>query len=219
MPSTSADSEDHRAFDAVVLAGAHSARLAGADKAMVEVAGQTLLDRVVAGLGAAERVVVVGPQRALTTPSRAVLWREEQPPGGGPVAAFAAGLAATRASTVLLVAVDLPFIAGALVSLLGALEADAAADLAMLTDRTGRPNFLATAWRRSSALERFYRLGAPGGLPMRRLLDGLEVVHVADLGGWGVDCDTSDSIESARRLAAERPSTVLPAEERNVPDG
>jgi molybdopterin-guanine dinucleotide biosynthesis protein A len=193
VPSTSAEP-----FDAVVLAGARSQRLDGADKAMIEVGGQPLLERVLAGLHQASKVIVVGPQRPVQGQA---LWCEEQPPGGGPVAAFAAGLAGTSAGTVLLLAADLPFVAAAVPSLRSALCAGS--DAALLVDPNGRINFLAGAWRRSSAVSRLARLGPPGGLSMRGLLDGLVVTHVNDPGSWGLDCDTWDAVERARALSTE----------------
>ncbi len=50
-------------FDAIVLAGAASRRLDGADKALVEIGGRTLLDTVLAADRGRRRVIVAGPQR------------------------------------------------------------------------------------------------------------------------------------------------------------
>ncbi|WP_370865214.1 molybdenum cofactor guanylyltransferase [Nocardioides agariphilus] len=80
-------------FDAVVLAGGRATRLGGADKAAVEVNGTTLLERTLAAVRAAHRVVVVGDEHPT---SRPVLWTREHPPYGGPVAATYAGLEALR---------------------------------------------------------------------------------------------------------------------------
>uniref|UniRef100_UPI00055F84E1 molybdenum cofactor guanylyltransferase n=1 Tax=Kitasatospora sp. MBT63 TaxID=1444768 RepID=UPI00055F84E1 len=93
-------------YDAVVLAGGAAARLGGADKPGLTVGGRSLLDRVVAACEGADRIVVVGPQRA----TAGVRWAREEPPGGGPVAAVAAGLAQVTADRVLLLAADLPFL-------------------------------------------------------------------------------------------------------------
>jgi molybdopterin-guanine dinucleotide biosynthesis protein A len=80
----------------IVLAGGAARRLGGADKPALTVAGRSLLDGVLdraAGLDPAG-IVVVGPHRPT---SAAVRWAREQPPGGGPLAALAAGLAAVPA--------------------------------------------------------------------------------------------------------------------------
>ncbi|MFI8824284.1 DUF6457 domain-containing protein [Streptomyces sp. NPDC053431] len=77
------------AYDAIVLAGGAARRLGGADKPGVRVGGRALLDRVLAGCRDAGRTVVVAEPRGTARP---VEWTREEPPGGGPVAALAAGL-------------------------------------------------------------------------------------------------------------------------------
>lgn len=185
-------------YSAIVLAGRSSQRLGGADKALVDFAGGTLLDRVLQACTDATDVVVVGPRRPT---SREVRWCEEQPTDGGPVAAFAAGLAAAPSGEhVLLLASDLPFIAAGVTPLLAALTPEA--DVSVLVDAEGRANYLASAWRRSAALARLRDLGDPTGLPMRRLLDGLSIAEVRDTDGWGFDCDTWESLDLARQRGA-----------------
>src|SRR3954451_21606618 len=76
-------------YDAVVLAGGSGRRLGGVDKPALRVGSTSLLDRVLGAVPDASSVVVVGPSRAT---SRPVTWVREDPPGGGPVAALAAGL-------------------------------------------------------------------------------------------------------------------------------
>ena len=78
-------------FDAVVLAGGSGRRLGGVDKAALEVAGATLLDRVLLASAGAGRTVVVGPPRRTV---RDVIWTLEDPPAGGPLAGLEAGLRA-----------------------------------------------------------------------------------------------------------------------------
>jgi molybdopterin-guanine dinucleotide biosynthesis protein A len=183
-PSTSAD------YDAIVVAGARSERLGGVDKASLDVGGSSLLSRAVAAVGEAATVTVVGPVRVLDVP---VLWCEEAPAGGGPVAAFAAGLAGGDASTIVLIAADLPFIAGAVEVLVSALGSH---DVAVLVDSSGRANYLASAWRRPVAVASV--AGDVGGRSMRSLMPGLDVVEVLDSGDWGMDCDTWEAVAAAR---------------------
>jgi len=190
VPSTSAEG----AFDAIIVAGATSARLDGADKAMLDVGGTSLLERALRSVSAARRTVVVGPSRPSDA---AVVWCEEEPVGGGPVAAFAAGLAATDAAVVVLLAVDLPFVAPAIPRLVAS-----AGDLAVLVDATGRVNYLASAWRREAAEARLQSLADPAGASMRALVSGVTAATVDDFGGWSDDCDTWESLEAARTRAA-----------------
>ncbi|WP_329021309.1 DUF6457 domain-containing protein [Streptomyces sp. NBC_00690] len=83
------DTTSTDAFDAIVLAGGRAQRLGGADKPGLSVGGRTLLDRVLAACRGARRTVVVGGRRGTERP---VVWAQENPPGGGPVAALDAGL-------------------------------------------------------------------------------------------------------------------------------
>lgn len=194
VPTSSARAERwRRRFDAIVLAGPRSERLGGVDKAMIDVGGSTLIDRVLAGLEEARLIVAVGPARAV---ARQVRWCEEQPPGGGPVAAFSAGIAACEAQFVLLLAADLPFVSGAVPALIAGLTEGV--DVAVLVDDSGRPNYLASAWRRTSAESRLAGLGNPTGLSMKMFFDGLTIAEVVDDDDWGTDCDTWVAIEQAR---------------------
>src|SRR5207253_6166424 len=88
---------------AVVLAGGEGRRMGGVDKAALVVGGRTLLDRILAAAaGVAGRLVVVGPPRPVGL-ERAVLFVQEDEPGGGPVPAVAAALDATGGASVVLV--------------------------------------------------------------------------------------------------------------------
>jgi molybdopterin-guanine dinucleotide biosynthesis protein A len=114
-----------RGFDAIVLAGGRAARLGGADKPGLVVAGRPILSWVIAAAAAAgaRAVVVVGPDRpGLTVPAaglpRGVAFVAEEPPAAGPVPAVRRGLAETRAPVVALLAADLPFLRAAQLRLL-----------------------------------------------------------------------------------------------------
>uniref|UniRef100_UPI001296F0A6 NTP transferase domain-containing protein n=1 Tax=Cumulibacter manganitolerans TaxID=1884992 RepID=UPI001296F0A6 len=101
---------DTAPYDAIILAGGRGSRLGGVDKAQVDLAGAPLIDRPLAACATARRVVVVGPPSAVAhlrgsqeryapdsvtgSPADRVQVTREQPPGGGPAAATAAGLAA-----------------------------------------------------------------------------------------------------------------------------
>lgn len=179
-------------YDAIVLAGGAAQRLGGADKPGLTVDGQSLLDRVLRAVADADTRVVVGPPRATAVPA---LWTQEAPPGGGPVAAVAAGLSLVGAHTVLVLACDLPWIAPAVEPLIVALPGFA---VAVLSDSDGRLNYLAAAWRLESLAERVAAVGDVAGAPMRRLFDGIAEHRVPDLHGWGDDCDTWEELEQAR---------------------
>ncbi len=181
-------------FDAIVLAGASSQRLDGADKAAVEVHGRTLLDIAIAATDGAQRVVVAGPQR---TTERSVTWVEEEPPGGGPVAAIAAALESVSSFWCLVLASDLPRIAGAVPVLL---TAASDADVAVLS-RDGERNYLAAVWRTEALRESASRLPRIANAAVRELFAGIDetaIVDVVDEHGWGTDVDTWADVEQAR---------------------
>ena len=184
-------------FDAIIVAGAHSRRLDGADKAAVEIGGRSLLRRAIEAVQGARSTVVVGPER----PGFSVTWCRESPPDGGPVAAFAAGLEHTAAPILVLLAVDLPFVAPAVSVLLAALTPDVEA--AVLVDEAGRANYLASAWRRDAAERALATLDTPAGASMRSMMDGVQLAEVVDRGQWSADCDTWQDIDAARRRAAK----------------
>lgn len=168
---------------AVVLAGGTAARLDGADKAGIELAGSTFLERALAATAAAGEVVVVGD--AVPT-GRPVTFVREDPPHGGPVAALAAGLRALagRPDTVLVHAVDMPWVTAATYDRL--LLAAAGTDGAALCDAGGRRQLVL-------ALSHERLVGAlpedPHGCPVHVLLSGLDLVEVVgrDREAEGVD--------------------------------
>ncbi|MEU8132075.1 NTP transferase domain-containing protein [Streptodolium elevatio] len=188
-------------FDAVVLAGGVARRLGGRDKPALRVGGRTLLDRAVEACAGAGRVVVVGPER---TTEAAVRWVREDPPGGGPVAAVAAGLAAVDAPYVLLLAADLPFVTREVTGrLLDALVrpadgANSPPDGALLVDADGRDQMLLAAYRTEALRDALAALGEPHGAALRRLLAPLALVRAVDAEGAAFDCDTWPQVRAAR---------------------
>lgn len=140
------------AWDAVVLAGGRGSRLGGVDKAAVEVGGRTLLDHALEAVRGARRVVVVGPERPVPgwerpgpgseRPVPEIVWTREEPPGGGPVAGLAAGIALVTAPRVVVLAVDQPGVTAGTVARLVAVGKSA-----VLVDRDGREQWLTGVWR------------------------------------------------------------------------
>ena len=205
-----------RSYDALVLAGGAARRLGGTDKPALPVGGRMLLDRVLAACADARTTVVVGPRRPTERPVR---WTREDPPGGGPLPALAAGLAAlddadtagatngsttsdAAGGTVLVLAADLPFLTGATTrALVEALHGDR--EGVLLTDSGGRDQPLAGAYRveplrRELALLRV-EYGHLAGLPLRLLTGELALHRIADpTGDASFDCDTWEDVAAAR---------------------
>ncbi|CAL9517735.1 Molybdenum cofactor guanylyltransferase [Streptomyces sp. enrichment culture] len=197
------DTAHDAAYDAVVLAGGAARRLGGADKPGVRVGGRALLDRVLAACATARTTVVVADPRPTARP---VVWAREEPPGGGPLAALAAGLRHTTADHVVLLSADLPFLGRRTVEGLWDALRRSTADGVVLTDADGRDQPLVAAYR-SPALRRGLaaltdRHGALTGLPLRRLTASLDLTRVADPVA-SFDCDTWDDIATARARIRE----------------
>ncbi|MFT4212221.1 MAG: NTP transferase domain-containing protein [Microbacterium sp.] len=192
---------------AILLAGGRATRVGGADKALFEVGGRTLIERAVTAVtdAGATGIVAVGPARDADLPG--VRWVREDPPFTGPAAAIVAALDAAAASEwTLVLACDLarPDAAAArLVADLPLLPADA--DGVCLADSTSRPQWLTGAYR-TAALRR-----AAAALPdaarqasVRALLDDLAIAVVRVPDPVVADVDTWEDLEQAR--AAHRRS-------------
>ena len=185
-------------FAAVVLAGGTSRRMGGGDKTQLLLDGVALLEWALDAVAGAERIIVVGPSRALT---REVHWTQEQPPGAGPAAALAAGLAGVTAPRVVVLAADLPFVTPVTVERLLA-HADPAG--AVLVDPGGAPQWLLSAWPAMTLRAAFG--GDQTGRSVRRGLEPLEPVRLAaaaELPEW-LDCDHPDDLVAAKELLDER---------------
>ncbi|MEH1101009.1 molybdenum cofactor guanylyltransferase [Micromonospora sp. CPCC 205561] len=187
------------AYAAVVLAGGAARRMGGVDKPARTVGGRPMRDRVLAAVADATPRVLVGPPGPVPAGVRVT---REEPPGGGPVAAAAAGLALIDPGTpvVALLAADLPLLTRAAVGeLLGHL--DAGHDGACYVDDDGRRQTLCGVWRPAPLRAALDRLVVPlAGAPIRALLGGLRVREVAWSGDgpppW-FDCDTDEDVRRA----------------------
>lgn len=194
--------------DVVVVAGGGSRRMGGRDKlALLDGSGRSLLSAAVAGARAtgAGHVVVVGPERPLdlgdvdvgAASVARVTWTIEDPPGGGPVAGIAAGLAMVGTTDVVAVTSgDAPAAAEALPALLDEVTSAGPGAAAVLLDACGRRT-LCLAFHRSDAMTALAGLGDPHGSSVRAFLDaldasGVRVVEVPDTWGAAADIDTPD---------------------------
>jgi molybdopterin-guanine dinucleotide biosynthesis protein A len=217
-------------FDAVILAGGRAARMEGADKPGLEVAGTArvvLVARAAAAAGAS-RLIVVGPRRpgpvqaglaaAATGLAGGLVQVREEPAGGGPVPALRRGLADVQSPWLAVLAADLPFLTSAeLAGLLRAAWMPPAAEAgkpapvqaaagAVLTDADGRPQWLAGVWQ-TGALRRIlapYEGSSLGGVfgPLDPVLIRPGAVQAA-APPW-LDCDTPADLAAARALAGTR---------------
>lgn len=181
----------------VLLTGGGGRRLGGVDKASLEVGGQTLLDRAVHAAGG-RPVIVVGPDPG---GDASVLVTREDPPGGGPAAGVAAGVAALdqdepgASGTGLLVAVQA-------VDQIGVTRATWRRLAAAARD-VGGGAILLSGGRRQYGVGVFpleALRGACGtratwhGHPLRELIDPVVAVEIDALGAESRDIDTLEDL-------------------------
>ncbi|NED58818.1 NTP transferase domain-containing protein [Micromonospora aurantiaca] len=102
-------------YAAILLAGGAARRMGGVDKPARAIGGRPMLHRVLDAVADADQRIVVGSSGPLP---RGVRTAREEPPGGGPVAATAAGLAwlDPGTTTVAVLAADLPLLTTAAVA-------------------------------------------------------------------------------------------------------
>lgn len=179
----------------MVLSGGAAVRLGGVDKGSIEIGGRTLLDRVLDALVDVPEVVVVGPE---VPTERPVTFRREQPLGGGPAAAVAAGLTGfvRLPGTVVVLAVDLPHLRPDTVRRLVDAASGPGLDGARLVDADGRHQHLCAAYdgpRLSAACAADVH-----GLAMGALLRGMELADVPATGTEAHDVDTWEDLRALR---------------------
>lgn len=199
-------------YAAVVLAGGAGRRIGGPDKPALPVRGRPMLHRVLAATGGATPRIVVGPPGLPLPPG--VIRTQEQPPGGGPVAGTAAGLALVppEAEYVALLAADLPLLTTAAVRELCRAADAPELEGAVFVDADGRPQWLCGVWRSGALRTGLAALPrGPAGVPLRSLLGELPAARVVASGAgpppWW-DCDTAADLRRAEELADGRPGDL-----------
>ncbi|MCY1141274.1 NTP transferase domain-containing protein [Actinoplanes sp. Pm04-4] len=195
-------------YAAVVLAGGAARRMGGADKPTLTVAGQSMLTRVLAAVHDADPRVVVGrvpPDLPVQVHST-----REDPPGSGPVAATAAGLALVPddVSYTALLAADLPLLTGEAIDVLRLTAESAPMQGAVYRDAEGRRQMLCGVWRTAALRQALAGVleerGSLDGASVRELMNHLRVAEVS----WRrpgpppwFDCDTDDDLRTAEEWA------------------
>jgi len=180
-------------YAAVILAGGRGRRMGGTDKPALVVGGRSLLAAALAAVIGGP-IVVVGPDRELPPGVRSTI---EEPAGGGPAAAVAAGVRALpplgKGALVAVLAADLPGISvGTLARLRAALAAQPDSVGAMLVDRAGHRQQLIGVWRYGALAAAITRRESWHNVSVRELLSGLLVAEVPGAADESDDIDTPE---------------------------
>src|SRR5690349_2157420 len=114
---------------ALIFGGGRATRLGGVNKALLDVGGQRIVDRILAAIEPlADEIVVLTNDDALhELPGVRLVYDPE--PHAGVLPALAAGLAAATGELCLAVACDMPFVSGGLFEALLRIQAETSADV------------------------------------------------------------------------------------------
>jgi molybdopterin-guanine dinucleotide biosynthesis protein A len=182
----------------------------GRDKATLDVAGSTLLDRTLAAVPTDIAVVVAGPPVAMAR--NGVQFVQEDPPGSGPVAGLDAALAVVTAPVVVVLAADLPMVGVLPQQLVAELAARSdgssdAPEAVLAEDASGRPQQLCAAYRSDALRRAIAENGPTTGAAMRSVIARLRTstVGIATVGvdpTW--DIDTPEDLQRLVELLDEK---------------
>ena len=208
---------------AIVLAGGASSRLGSRDKTRLQVAGASTLERVLR-TAAVDRRIVVGPagdDGAALAHSHGARFVLEDPPGSGPLAALARGVAeisggvgtsndSGNGATVLVLGGDMPLLRAETLTALASTSASEQ-KVAALAGSDGHVQYLCAAWPLARLRAALDALEQPEGgwanLSLRRLYGQLETDELLTreaAGAEGSDLDTPDALEEVVQAAGPR---------------
>lgn len=180
----------------------------GRDKATLEVAGRTLLERTLQAVPDDVPVVVAGPEVPL--PRDGVTFVQEEPAGGGPVAGIDAALVVVTTPLVVLLATDLP-LAGRLPESLAQSLRESAPEVegVLAAGADGRPQQLCAAYRAEALRAAIASNGPAAGAPMHQVLAHLRTRAVGVAAARGPDAtwdiDTPEDVQRLAELLAKSP--------------
>ncbi|WP_051297770.1 molybdenum cofactor guanylyltransferase [Brevibacterium album] len=235
-------------ISAVILTGGRSRRLGGIHKPAVELAGVSVVSRILAAVRAVSaqaEVWVAGSPEGLSPAERATVHvAVESPRFGGPLAGLAAAVAemeaaeaqepqaaeaqatgaqaaeaqASEADTVFVLAGDIPLLDPAHLRALAAASAAAGAP-AVSCDEWGRFQHLCAAWPARLLRDRVRSVGETADRPVRLLWEGAAPVAVAAEPGRLADIDTPEDLARLRATLEEGSSARGGQEADAAPPG
>lgn len=189
-------------FTAIIIAGGRATRLGGIDKTALMFNGRTLLQCSLDAVREAKQIAVVGFGIHLE-PAAGLSQTTEEPRWGGPAAALTAGMHNLRHSRVehtVVIAADMPRVAGAVELLLQAV--DDHHDGVIAVDSTGQRQYLLGVYR-TSALRQAVATADSTNAAMRTITGQLRLLELVIPDELCADVDTPiDAIENGIELRA-----------------
>jgi molybdenum cofactor guanylyltransferase len=194
---------------ALVFAGGRASRLGGVNKALLEIAGRTIVARILAALGPLVDECVLLTNDAVLADLEDVRLVFDPTPHAGVLPALAAGLEAAAGEVCLAVACDMPFVSSELFRHL--LEIQQRADADVVIPRTaGFLEPMHAVYRREPVLQAIRAALGRGDQRMISYFSEVRVCEVAEAewrqvnasGTAFFNVNTPDELAEARRIAA-----------------
>jgi len=195
---------------ALIFAGGRATRLGGVNKALLDVGGATIADRILAALGPlADECVLLTNDSALAQLAGVRLVYDPRP-HAGVLAALATGLANSAADVCLAVACDMPFVSRRLFEHLIDLYRTSDADV-VIPRTAGFLEPMHAVYRRQAVLQAIQAALVRGEQRMISYFGDVRVREVTEAewqtldpsGSAFFNVNTPEDLQQARRLAAE----------------
>lgn len=188
-------------LSAMILTGGASRRF-GSDKSQALIGQLSLIENLLTTLPSEMEIVIVGPQ--LQETSRAVKYTQENPLGGGPVAAIHAGLELIETEFVAVIATDMPFASQILKVLIDNFPDTEDATIPLDSHEIRQP--LCALYRTDSLSRVISQLESAQGQSVRRLVELLVVKELSlepNLRRILLDVDTPSDLKRAISVSEE----------------
>jgi len=197
---------------ALIFAGGRATRLGGVNKALLDVGGVSIVERILTTLGPLvdERVLLANDATLADQPDVRLIF--DPSPHAGVLTALAAGLAAAEGDLCLAVACDMPFVSRRLFEHM--LEAQQRDDADVVIPRSaGHLEPMHAVYRRLPTLEAINAALQRGEQRMISYLSAVRVREIDEADARAIDrrgtaffnVNTAEDLAEARRLAAEQP--------------
>lgn len=187
---------------AVILAGGRGSRLGGQDKGLLEFAGRPIIEHILEAISPQAGAVIINANRNLQHYSKygQPVISDEMADYQGPLAGFAAALAASSTDYILTIPCDGPFVPGDLIARMSRAMIDQHAELAVAHDgQRMQPVYALIPRTLESSLQQFLDSGD-------RKIDRWYALHNTALADFSDVADTFFNIntDDDRRLAGSR---------------